>query len=263
VKKFSNAEEALFQKCLDLPSDKREAFIEATCHDNSDLKSSLLSLLHSHEASAGFMDSRPEKDTLEAKQKLKRIAPSDESPGDQIGRYQVLELLGEGSSGSVWMAQQTEDIDRRVALKILKLGMDTKEFLARFEAERQMLARMDHPNIARVLDAGATDYGRPYFVMDLVKGIPLLEYCDLKHLGIEERVRLCIKICHGLEHAHQKGIIHRDLKPSNILVGIQDDEPDPRIIDFGIAKTTSFRLTDKTLFTGIHTFLGTPVYSSP
>ena len=209
------------------------------------------------------METRHDPSTLDARERLERIAPAHENPGDQIGRYQLLELLGEGASGSVWMALQTGDIERKVALKILKLGMDTKEFLARFEAERQMLAMMDHPNVARVLDAGATDYGRPYFVMDMVKGIPLQEYCDLKRLNIRERVKLCIKICHGLEHAHQKGIIHRDLKPSNILVGVQNEEPDPRIIDFGIAKTTNLRLTDKTLFTGIHTFLGTPVYSSP
>ena len=257
------AEERIFQECIELPPAERVPFIEKTCQGDPELRDNLISLIQSHETSAGFMKTRHDPDALGTKDKLERIAPAHESPGDRIGRYQLLELLGEGASGSVWMALQTGDIERRVALKILKLGMDTKEFLARFEAERRMLAMMDHPNVARVLDAGATDYGRPYFVMDLVKGIPLQEYCDLKRLDISERVKLCIKICHGLEHAHQRGIIHRDLKPSNILVGVQNDEPDPRIIDFGIAKTTNMRLTDKTLFTGIHTFLGTPVYSSP
>jgi len=219
--------------------------------------------LISHETSDGFMENPQEKDSAQVKEQLKKIAPSDESPGDRIGRYQLLERIGEGSGGTVWMALQIEDIERRVALKILKLGLDTKEFLARFEAERQILALMDHPNVASVLDAGATDFGRPYFVMELVKGIPILEYCDKKKLSIEDRVKLVIKVCHGVQHAHQTGIIHRDLKPSNILVAVQDDEPDPRIIDFGIAKTTHYHLTDKTLYTGIHTFIGTPVYSSP
>ena len=260
---FNRSEEALFQKCIELPPDRRIAFLEESCQGDPELKDSVLNLLKSYESTDSFMDHVPDNETARVSEHLKRIAPTDESPGDHIGRYQLLELLGEGASGSVWMAQQTEDIERRVALKILKLGMDTKEFLARFEAERQMLAMMDHPNVARVLDAGTTDYGRPYFVMEMVRGVPLLEYCDLKRLSIEERVKLCIKICHGLEHAHQKGIIHRDLKPSNILVGVRDDKPDPRIIDFGVAKTTGFRLTDKMLFTGIHTFLGTPVYSSP
>ena len=263
VSSHEKAEERIFQECIELPPAERVPFIEKTCQGDPELRDNLISLILSHETSGGFMSTHHDLDALGTKDKLEKIAPSHESPGDRIGRYQLLELLGEGASGSVWMALQTEDIERRVALKILKLGMDTKEFLARFEAERQMLAMMDHPNVARVLDAGATDYGRPYFVMDLVKGIPLQEYCDLKRLNIEERVKLCIKICHGLEHAHQKGIVHRDLKPSNILVGVQNDEPDPRIIDFGIAKTTNMRLTDKTLFTGIHTFLGTPVYSSP
>jgi eukaryotic-like serine/threonine-protein kinase len=263
MKDFSNSEEILFQKCIELPPDRRQAFLDESCQGDPELKDSVLRLLKSYESADTFMSQEPDKDSVMVSDHLKRIAPTDESPGDYIGRYRLLELLGEGASGSVWMALQTEDIERKVALKILKLGMDTKEFLVRFESERQVLAMMDHPNVARVLDAGATDYGRPYFVMELVRGVPLLEYCDRKQLTIEERVKLCIKICHGLEHAHQKGIIHRDLKPSNILVGIKDDEADPRIIDFGIAKTTNLRLNNKTLYTGIHTFLGTPVYSSP
>jgi hypothetical protein len=231
VSDYERAEETLFQKCIELPLGERIPFLEEMCRGDPELKYSILNLLKSYEGADTFMSQVADNESAMVSEHLKRIAPSDESPGDHIGRYQLLELLGEGASGSVWMAQQTEDIERRVALKILKLGMDTKEFLARFEAERQMLAMMDHPNVARVLDAGATDYGRPYFVMELVKGIPLAEYCDLKCLSIEERVQLSIKICLGLEHAHQKGIIHRDLKPSNILVGVKDDEPDPGHID--------------------------------
>ena len=256
-------EEALFQKSLELPREERERYLVSSCRGDPVLRENVLGLLKSHEAGGGFLDSLPDEDSARVAAQLQRIAPADESPGDDIGRYRLLELIGEGSWGSVWMAEQREDIKRRVALKILKLGLDTKDFLARFEAERQMLAMMDHPNIARVLDAGATTYGRPYFVMELVKGMPLLEYADGKRLGIDERVQLFIKICQALQHAHQKGIIHRDIKPSNILVTEQDDEPVPKLIDFGVAKTTEFRLTDKTLFTGLHTFIGTPVYCSP
>jgi serine/threonine protein kinase len=256
-------EESLFEQCLELPPGERVAFLESSCAGDSKLKEGVLGLLRSHETAGGFMETSPEEDSADVAKRLQRIAPAEESPGDQIGRYRLLELIGEGAWGSVWMAQQTEDIERRVALKILKLGLDTKDFLARFEAERQMLAMMDHPNIARVLDAGATDYGRPYLVMELVKGMPLLEYADKRRLSIADRVKLFIKICQAAHHAHQKGIIHRDLKPSNILVSEQDNEAVPKVIDFGVAKTNQLHLTDKTLFTSIHSFIGTPVYSSP
>lgn len=258
-----HTEESLFEQCLELEPEKRRAFLDSACGEDSELRKAVLNLLRSHETSGGFLETMNQADFTEVTKRLERIAPSEESSGDQIGRYQILELLGEGAWGAVWMAQQTQDIKRRVALKILKLGLDTKDFLARFEAERQMLALMDHPNIARVIDAGATDFGRPYLVMELVKGKPLLEYAAKNRLSIEQRVTLFIKICQAIHHAHQKGIIHRDLKPSNILVAKQDDEAVPKVIDFGVAKSNQFRLTDKTLFTSIHTFLGTPVYSSP
>ena len=185
------------------------------------------------------------------------------APGTHLGPYKLLQLLGEGGFGSVWMAEQSEPLRRRVALKIIKAGMDTREVIARFEAERQALAMMDHPNIARVFDAGETDTGRPYFVMELVRGVPITRYCDENRLPTEARLALFIDVCHAVQHAHQKGVIHRDLKPSNILVTLHDGEPVPKVIDFGIAKATGATLTDKTLFTQFHAFLGTPTYTSP
>ena len=186
-----------------------------------------------------------------------------EAGGGRIGRYKLLEKIGEGGFGLVYMAEQVEPIQRKVALKIIKVGMDTHAVIARFEAERQALALMDHPNIARVLDAGATEAGRPYFVMELVKGIPITDYCDQYRLSPAERLALFIKVCHAVQHAHQKGIIHRDLKPSNVLVTLHDGEPVPKVIDFGIAKALGQKLTEKTLFTGFAQMIGTPAYMSP
>jgi serine/threonine protein kinase len=187
-----------------------------------------------------------------------------EKPGDRIGRYKLLEKIGEGGCGIVYMAEQEEPVRRRVALKVIKLGMDTKHLIARFEAERQALALMDHPNIAKVLDAGASETGRPYFVMELVRGIKITEFCDQENLSTEQRLNLFILVCQAVQHAHQKGIIHRDLKPSNILVADHDGVPVPKVIDFGVAKaTTDQRLTDKTLFTAFEQFIGTPAYMSP
>jgi eukaryotic-like serine/threonine-protein kinase len=194
---------------------------------------------------------------------LRKSLPSDEVHGDYIGRYRLLERLGEGGWGVVWMAEQTDSIKRRVALKILKLGMDTREFVARFESERQALAMMDHPNIAHVFDGGATDKGRPYFVMELVKGIRITDYCDREQLSTRDRLQLIIKVCQAINHAHQKGVIHRDLKPSNILVAINQGEAVPKVIDFGVAKATDYRLSEKTFFTRIQSFIGTPAYTSP
>jgi len=253
----------LFEQCLELPTEQRVAFVESASAGDSDLRRAVLELLRKHQTAGGDSENLTEGDLEEVSKRLERIAHAEEVPGDQIGRYRLLELIGEGASGSVWMAQQTKDIQRRVALKILKLGLDTKDFLARFEAERQMLAMMDHPNIARVIDAGATDYGRPYLVMELVRGNSLFEYADKNRLSLDQRIKLFIKICQALQHAHQKGIIHRDLKPSNVLVSVLDNKAVPKVIDFGVAKTNHFRLTDKTLFTSIHTFVGTPVYCSP
>jgi eukaryotic-like serine/threonine-protein kinase len=189
---------------------------------------------------------------------------TDEAVGQVIGRYKLLQKIGEGGCGTVYMAEQEQPVRRRVALKVIKLGMDTKAVIARFEAERQALALMDHPNIAKVLDAGATESGRPYFVMELVRGIKLTDYCDQNHLAVRQRLELFIQICQAIQHAHQKGIIHRDIKPSNILVTLHDGIPVPKVIDFGIAKaTTDQRLTDKTLFTAYEQFIGTPAYMSP
>ena len=187
-----------------------------------------------------------------------------EKAGDQIGHYKLLQQIGEGGFGVVYMAEQAVPVRRRVALKIIKLGMDTKSVIARFEAERQALAMMDHPNIAKVFDAGATDTGRPYFVMELVRGVRITEYCDQQKLSVRQRLDLFVQVCQAIQHAHQKGIIHRDIKPSNVLVTEQDGAPVPKIIDFGIAKATSNqRLTDKTLFTAFEQFIGTPAYMSP
>src|SRR5450432_4052564 len=189
--------------------------------------------------------------------------PRAEGPGGRIGPFKILQQLGEGGFGSVFEAEQEQPVKRRVALKVIKLGMDTREVIARFEAERQALALMDHPHIARVLDAGATDSGRPYFVMELVKGEPITRYC-LKHsLTIEQRLQLFEQVCAAVQHAHTKGIIHRDLKPNNVLVSTHDDQPFAKVIDFGIAKATSGKLTDKTLFTEMNLMMGTPLYMSP
>src|SRR5205807_1821091 len=173
------------------------------------------------------------------------------------------EQIGEGGFGVVFMAEQKEPIRRKVAPKILKPGMDTKEVIGRFEAERQALALMDHPNIAKVLDAGQTTSGRPYFVMDLVKGVPITKFCDESQLTLKERLELFVNICRAVQHAHQKGIIHRDIKPSNVLVTMQDGAPLVKVIDFGIAKALGQQLTDKTFFTGFAKMIGTPLYMSP
>src|SRR5580765_1872354 len=189
--------------------------------------------------------------------------PVKEAPAQMIGRFKLLEKLGEGGFGEVWMAEQREPVKRRVALKIIKLGMDSRQIVARFEAERQALAMMDHPNIARIFDADTTDTGRPYFVMELVRGIKITEYCDQNQLPTRERLNLFILVCQAIQHAHQKGIIHRDIKPSNILVPLHDGVPVPKVIDFGIAKATQQELTDKTVFTHFQQFIGTPAYISP
>jgi serine/threonine protein kinase len=189
--------------------------------------------------------------------------PITEKPGTQIGPYKLLQQVGEGGMGVVYMAEQKKPVKRRVALKIIKPGMDTRQVIARFEAERQALALMEHPNIARVLDAGATDSGRPYFVMELVNGVPITQYCDEKHLSLRERLELFIPVCRAVQHAHQKGIIHRDLKPSNIMVARYDGHPVPKVIDFGVARAANQTLTEKTLFTELGQIVGTLEYMSP
>ena len=186
-----------------------------------------------------------------------------EEAGERIGHYKLLEQIGEGGFGTVWVAEQEEPVRRRVALKIIKMGMDTKQVIARFEQERQALALMDHQNIAKVFDAGATQWGRPFFVMELIRGIPITKYCDDQRLGTPERLGLFSAVCHAIQHAHQKGIIHRDIKPSNVLVTVHDGVPVPKVIDFGIAKATQGRLTEGTIYTELNQMIGTLPYMSP
>src|SRR5262249_35958970 len=188
---------------------------------------------------------------------------SCEAPGTLIGRYKLLEQLGEGGMGTVFLAEQTQPVQREVALKVIKPGLDSRQVVARFGDERQALALMDHPHIARVFDGGATDSGRPYFVMELVKAVPLTRYCDEPHLTPRQRLELFIPVCQAIQHAHQKGIIHRDLKPSNVLVARYDGQPVPKVIDFGVAKATGQQLTEKTLLTGFGAIVGTLEYMSP
>ena len=234
---------------------ERARFLDETCRNDPTLKEQVLSLL---EADAGDSGSFLKNALLRPSRTL-----VTEKPGDRIGRYKLLEQIGEGGCGVVYMAEQEEPVRRRVALKVIKLGMDTKSVIARFEAERQALALIDHPNIAKVLDAGATETGRPYFVMELVRGIKITDYCDQNNLSTEQRLKLFTQVCQAIQHAHQKGIIHRDIKPSNILVTVNDGASVPKVIDFGIVKATGQRLTDKTLFTQFHAFIGTPAYISP
>jgi WD40 repeat protein len=253
----------ILREALALPVGERKAFIAAQCAADADLLADVTAMLAALQAPTAeeFM-AQPQADPSTAFSDNWAAAVS-EGPGARIGRYKLLQLIGEGGFGSVFMAEQRQPVHRKVALKIIKMGMDTKQVIARFEAERQALAIMDHPNIARVLDAGATDGGRPFFVMELVKGDPITKYCDDNHLSIAERLELFIQVCHAVQHAHQKGIIHRDLKPNNILVSTQDGRPFAKVIDFGIAKATASRLTEKTLFTEHRALIGTPEYMSP
>jgi eukaryotic-like serine/threonine-protein kinase len=253
-------EEAIFEAAAMLPADTREAYLEKVCGGDTPLRQRLENLLKAHDAAGTFLEP-PTK--FEAAKTIAIMLPPEEKPGDKIGRYKILQKIGEGGCGVVYMAEQEVPVRRRVALKVIKLGMDTKSVIARFEAERQALAMMDHPNIAKVLDAGATDTGRPFFVMELVRGIKITDYCDQNKLDTGERLRLFVQVCNAIQHAHQKGIIHRDIKPSNILVTLHDGVPVPKVIDFGIAKATQGRLTDQTLFTAFEQFIGTPAYMSP
>jgi eukaryotic-like serine/threonine-protein kinase len=254
MNRFSAREEVLFTDALAQPPAERGAFLAKACGANVDLLAHLVALVAAHGGPESLMASAPIDRAA--------IAP-EEKPADVIGRYKLLEKLGEGGCGAVWAAEQREPVKRRVALKIIKLGMDTRQVIARFEAERQALAMMDHPNIAKMLDAGATETGRPYFVMELVRGIPITAYCDENSLTTAQRLDLMIKVCHAIQHAHQKGIIHRDIKPSNVLITLHDGTPVPKVIDFGIAKATQHELTEKTIYTKFQQFIGTPAYMSP
>src|SRR5437773_3535010 len=297
-------EQTIFDAARQMPdAPARAAYLDAACAGDAHLRERVEKLLRANQRADKFLAADP----LElgaAGRRTILVAPLTEGPGTVIGNYKLLEKLGEGGFGVVYMAEQKQPIKRRVALKIIKVGMDTREVVARFEAERQALAGMDHPNIAKVFDAGATDSphnvaqasspasspgvspgagpgggtppkpagwdacatlpaGRPYFVMELVRGIKITDYCDEKHLSTRERLDLFTQVCQAVQHAHQKGIIHRDLKPANILVTVNDGVAVPKIIDFGIAKATQTELTGKTLFTRFHQFLGTPAYMSP
>ena len=249
----------LFTRALELPESERDSFLAQACGDDADLHLEVQRMLvDAARADSFFVDE--DGATLGAQEFQETYA---EKEGDVIGPYKLRQQIGEGGFGSVWMAEQSVPISRMVALKVIKAGMDTKQVLARFEAERQALAMMDHPHIAKVLDAGATATGRPYFAMELVKGIPITQYCDEAGLATRERLALFGDVCAAINHAHQKGIIHRDIKPSNVMVTLYADKPVVKVIDFGIAKATQGKLTDRTLFTRFEQFIGTPVYMSP
>ncbi len=246
--------EALFSRAIEFRPEERTAFLVGACGDDLTLLARVAALLQAHESSEGVLPEQPQTDLG---------IPIAEKPGDRLGRYKLLERIGEGGCGIVYMAEQEQPVRRRVALKLIKLGMDTKKVVARFEAERQALALMDHPNIARVFDAGATETGRPYFVMELVRGVKITDYCEDNKLSTSQRLDLFIQVCRAIQHAHQKGVIHRDIKPSNVLVTVHDGVPVPKVIDFGIAKAIEGRLTEQTLFTAFEQFIGTPAYMSP
>ncbi|MGA2245823.1 MAG: tetratricopeptide repeat protein [Verrucomicrobiota bacterium] len=254
------SEESVFNGALLLPAAQREDYLKAVCGKDEALLARVHVLLEAGEQTEGAM---AEPASLPPRKTIILSPPAGEKPGDRIGHYKILQLVGEGGCGAVYMAEQERPIRRRVALKVIKLGMDTKNVIARFELERQALALMDHPNIAKVFDAGSTEAGRPYFVMELVRGVKITDYCDQHNLTTAQRLELFTQVCRAIQHAHQKGIIHRDIKPSNILVTLHDGVPVPKVIDFGIAKATHQRLTDKTVFTQFEQFIGTPAYMSP
>jgi eukaryotic-like serine/threonine-protein kinase len=235
--------------------DQWAAFLDQACAGNNALKLAVEKLLRAQLEIGSFHEEPRQSETLDE--------PMRDGPGTVIGTYKLLELIGEGGFGIVFMAEQMRPIRRKVALKILKPGMDTRQVVARFEAERQALALMDHANIAHVFDGGETESGRPYFVMELVRGIAITEFCDQNHLDIRERLKLFVEVCQAVQHAHQKGVIHRDLKPSNVLVTMHDNKAVVKVIDFGIAKATGQLLTEKTLFTNFAQMIGTPMYMSP
>src|SRR5437899_611130 len=264
-------EVAIFSLARRLPAGARASYLEEACAGDAALRQRVEDLLLAGEEAEGFLQDpasgaqRPA-DAVGSPNAPQNTAATGEKVGERIGRYKLLQQIGVGGCCVVYMAEQEEPVRRRVALKVIKLGMDTKQVIARFEAERQALAMMDHPNIARVLEAGATDTGRPFFVMELVRGIKITDYCDQNNLSTHERLKLFTQVCQAIQHAHQKGIIHRDIKPSNILVTVTEPGAPgcPKVIDFGIAKaTTGQRLTDCTLFTAFEQFVGTPAYMSP
>ncbi|MCA9240656.1 MAG: serine/threonine protein kinase, partial [Planctomycetales bacterium] len=263
-------EKSIFLNALDLTSGReRDKYVQRACAGDPSLRRSVELLLAAHERADNPLD-RPVA-VVPADPLLPSLSESDTvdygvegpQPVDVIGPYRLMEQIGEGGFGIVYVAEQQQPVRRRVALKIIKPGMDTREVIARFEAERQALAVMDHPNIAQVFDGGETATGRPYFVMELVRGVPITEFCDAHKLPPRGRLELFITVCRAVQHAHQKGVIHRDLKPSNILVTLHDSAPVAKVIDFGVAKAIGQSMTDKTIYTRFAALIGTPLYMSP
>jgi serine/threonine protein kinase len=253
-----------FHAALEVEEKERHEFVVRRAGGDAELMAEVEELLKRHVPEEGDGETADSTETT-GPRSVTKMPPTacGEGPGDQVGRYRLLQRIGEGGMGMVYMAEQEEPVRRRVALKIIKPGMDSAQVIARFEAERQALALMDHPHIARVLDAGTTAAGRPYFVMELVQGEPVTQYCDRHDLTLRERLELFVQVCRAVQHAHQKGIIHRDLKPSNVLVGTCDGKPLPKVIDFGVAKALHQRLTERTMFTQFGAVVGTPEYMSP
>src|SRR5437870_4937768 len=250
--------ETVFAQAIEIESSEdRAAFLDQACGNEPELRREVENLVVDYFKAGRFLE-KPAAHIVAAEDD-----PISERPGTMIGPYKLLQQIGEGGMGTVFMAEQTQPVQRKVALKIIKPGMDSRQVIARFEAERQALAMMDHVNIARVLDAGATESGRPYFVMELVHGVPITKYCDDNHLTPLARLELFVPVCQAIQHAHQKGIIHRDIKPSNVLVTLYDGKPVPKVIDFGVAKATEQKLTERTLFTQYGTMVGTLEYMSP
>ncbi len=264
-------ESQIFGNALKLATPgEQAAYLDAVCAGNDDLKAQVEALLKAHATDPGFLEEpagplggRTQAPPLSGDATQSPPAPAAEHAGTVIGPYKLLQEIGEGGMGTVYMAEQAHPVQRKVALKLIKAGMDSRQIIARFEVERQALALMDHPNIAKVLDAGTTGSGRPYFVMELVKGVPITRYCDEHHLTPRERLELFVPVCQAVQHAHQKGIIHRDLKPSNVMVCIYDGKPTPKLIDFGVAKATGSKLTERTLYTEFGAIVGTFEYMSP
>src|SRR5262245_53715194 len=250
--------ESILAAAVELGSEvERRQFVERACAGDIELRRRVEELIDNHFRAGNFLASLAPHTVATVEELV------GERPGSVIGAYKLLEQIGEGGFGVVFLAEQTQPVRRKVALKVLKPGMDSRQVVARFEAERQALALMDHPHIAHILDGGATASGRPYFVMELVRGIPLTDFCDRNRLPVRPRLGLFVSVCQAVQHAHQKGIIHRDLKPSNVLVTLHDGTPVPKVIDFGIAKAMGQQLTDKTLFTHFAQMVGTPLYMSP
>ncbi|MHB8523584.1 MAG: serine/threonine-protein kinase, partial [Limisphaerales bacterium] len=261
-------EEAIFNTASELVDPQaRAAFLDRACGNDAALRARLEALLRADQQATQFFANDPLPAQPGDPNRRLNAEPTGEAAdhgvGVTIGRYKLLEKIGEGGCGVVYVAEQTEPVRRRVALKVIKLGMDSKQVIARFEAERQTLAMMDHPNIAKMLDAGTTDTGQLYFVMELVQGISITDYCEQNQLTTKERLDVFIEVCQAIQHAHQKGIIHRDIKPSNLLVTLHDGVPVPKVIDFGIAKAIEGRLTDATVYTQLLQIIGTPAYMSP